>query len=237
MTAVQKTVGQPVRQTWPGVYMGIVTSTSDPLSESRIKMKVPQVTGTAISNWAEPLGLGNAGVPSPGTIVHAMFMGGDINRPVYMSLSSLQEQITSIQSAITALQSGNFSSVTAGTIDVTSDLKIPAGAGTGYLATSDSSGNLSWSDTIPSAISTIESDITSIEASIPDIIVPQSGISSPGINSAPAAGSASGDFTGGALSYITAFASTYNTTLSYVNTLGDAVIAIIDALGEAGIIS
>ena len=37
-----------------GIYRGVVVDTSDPLKLNRLKLKVPQVTGDAVTNWAPP---------------------------------------------------------------------------------------------------------------------------------------------------------------------------------------
>ena len=37
-----------------GIYRGVVVSTDDPLKRNRLKIKVPQVTGDAVTNWAWP---------------------------------------------------------------------------------------------------------------------------------------------------------------------------------------
>jgi hypothetical protein len=79
------TVGQDPTKVWLGIYGAVVYNTDDPLGESRIQMHVPQVMGTAISNWADPMTyLIKDNVPTVGTYVLAQFTGGDINRPVYI---------------------------------------------------------------------------------------------------------------------------------------------------------
>lgn len=41
------------RPRFPGIYSAKVTSVSDPLNKSRVKVLVHQTTGSEISNWAE----------------------------------------------------------------------------------------------------------------------------------------------------------------------------------------
>lgn len=73
---------EPAEQ-WLGVYHAKVTNDSDPLAASRVKLYIPQVLGAAESNWARPLGFIGGVPPVTGTVVYAMFLGGDIARPLY----------------------------------------------------------------------------------------------------------------------------------------------------------
>lgn len=68
---------------WHGTYAAKVVNIQDPLQQKRIKMRIPQVLGTAISNWAPPVFNPNLPVPAVGTLVNAVFIGGDINGPLY----------------------------------------------------------------------------------------------------------------------------------------------------------
>ncbi|MFC9505397.1 phage baseplate assembly protein V [Streptomyces sp. NPDC057002] len=63
-----------------GVYAGIVVSTQDPQSRRRVRLRIPQITGTAVSGWAEPVSFGTV---APGDQVTVAFEGGDANYPVY----------------------------------------------------------------------------------------------------------------------------------------------------------
>lgn len=77
------TAGVRHARVWHGTYFAKVVNISDPLQEKRIKMRIPQVLGTAISNWAPPVFNPNLPVPAVGTLVNAVFQGGDINAPLY----------------------------------------------------------------------------------------------------------------------------------------------------------
>lgn len=68
---------------WHGTYAAKVVNTQDPLQQKRIKMRIPQVLGTAISNWAPPVFNPNLPVPQVGSLINAVFLGGDINWPMY----------------------------------------------------------------------------------------------------------------------------------------------------------
>lgn len=86
-------VGTGPVQTLDGVYAGIVYSTNDPLRQNRIQAQVPQVLGTATSNWAEPVCQpSNSSIPAVGSHVLITFIGGDRNYPAYFP----QAWVTSI---------------------------------------------------------------------------------------------------------------------------------------------
>lgn len=68
---------------WPGIYQGVVHGSADPAGQLRVRLLVPQVLETAVSNWAVPVGATSATAPGAGTSVMVMFLGGDINYPVY----------------------------------------------------------------------------------------------------------------------------------------------------------
>lgn len=42
-----------------GIYRGIVANNNDPLLKNRLKVKVPQVTGSSVTSWASPCHAGN----------------------------------------------------------------------------------------------------------------------------------------------------------------------------------
>ncbi|MFV0135486.1 phage baseplate assembly protein V [Streptomyces sp. HMX87] len=63
-----------------GVYAGLVVATDDPLKRRRVRVRIPQLTGTMVSGWAEPV---SYGIAAPGDKVTVAFEGGDLNYPVY----------------------------------------------------------------------------------------------------------------------------------------------------------
>lgn len=65
-----------------GVYRGVVISTKDPTNKKRVRVKVPQVSGNAELQWAEPANPASP-IPSVNTIVWVMFNGGYINKPIF----------------------------------------------------------------------------------------------------------------------------------------------------------
>lgn len=66
-----------------GVYLGVVINNNDPLIQSRVQVQVPQILGTATSNWAVPLCNFSATSPAVGTSVYVMFIGGNVSFPAY----------------------------------------------------------------------------------------------------------------------------------------------------------
>ncbi|MEU1552135.1 phage baseplate assembly protein V [Streptomyces scabiei] len=62
------------------MYAGIVVATNDPQHRRRVRLRIPQLTGTAVSGWAEPVSFGSV---IPGAQVTVAFEGGDLNRPCY----------------------------------------------------------------------------------------------------------------------------------------------------------
>jgi hypothetical protein len=68
-----------------GIYRAICIDNEDPEGMGRITMQIPQVLGEAITTWADQItGLPN---PDPGTVVWAMFLGGDPNFPLWIGAS------------------------------------------------------------------------------------------------------------------------------------------------------
>ncbi|MEU9050171.1 phage baseplate assembly protein V [Streptomyces sp. NPDC048384] len=63
-----------------GTYSGIVVSTQDPQNRGRVRLRIPQIMGTAVSGWAEAASVGAA---LPGDQVYVSFDGGDRNHPIY----------------------------------------------------------------------------------------------------------------------------------------------------------
>lgn len=84
-TRVSSAVGTAPTPQCFGFYIGSVINTNDPLVKNRVQIRVPQALGTAVSNWAVPLGLSSsAGPVSVGQLVYVSFIGGDRNLPVYI---------------------------------------------------------------------------------------------------------------------------------------------------------
>lgn len=107
------TVGVAPKKMFHGIYLASVVNNNDPLGQGRVTLKVPQVLGTATSNWAVPLGFTLTSVPATGTMVHAYFTGGDVNHPIYIFTGGIQTEISAaVSSAIAALQPGSWIAMT-----------------------------------------------------------------------------------------------------------------------------
>lgn len=72
-----------------GVYRGVVVDNSDPESQNRLRIQVPQILGQAITNWAWgilPAVTGSIFLPEPGAGIWVMFEGGDPNFPLWLGV-------------------------------------------------------------------------------------------------------------------------------------------------------
>lgn len=107
-TRISPTVGVEPGRRWEGVYLGRVSKNRP--QDLWVRCQVPQILGTAETNWAapmldprqgrsyqnwsfevpcscpEPCDLPYPAGPGPnvGTLICVMFLGGNINTPVYM---------------------------------------------------------------------------------------------------------------------------------------------------------
>jgi hypothetical protein len=68
-----------------GVYRGLVVDNKDPQGHRRITLKVPQLTGDFVSDWAWPQenSFSKVQVPEIGEGVWVMFEGGDSSYPIW----------------------------------------------------------------------------------------------------------------------------------------------------------
>jgi hypothetical protein len=71
-----------------GVYKGIVVDNNDLELRKRLTVKVPQVTGDAVTGWAEVC-INGSGVtaPSVNDIVWISYIAGDPNFPVWIGVT------------------------------------------------------------------------------------------------------------------------------------------------------
>jgi hypothetical protein len=146
---IVSTAGTKAVEKFPEIFYAKVTSTADPLNQHRLQLSIPQVLGTAKSNWAAPVGFPpDATIPPVGTVIYAMFVGGDRNHPVYFPRSwkgisveaddswlnvvtgfgadptGSTDSTTAIQAAITA-GPGNTVFFPTGTYLISSELLVP----------------------------------------------------------------------------------------------------------------
>lgn len=152
---VLKTVGLPPAPQWFGVHSAVVYANNDPLSQNRVILQIPQVMGTALSNWADPL-LQNFTLPAVGTYVLACFLGGDINKPAYFptpatAIPAISNSPVQIIVGSTSTQ-GLGIEVTADTgerLAVTGDGTLHWGTGTGATDTTLGRGNIAGQVSTP----------------------------------------------------------------------------------------
>ena len=72
-----------------GVYRGIVADNNDPENLKRLKLKIPQILGPAVTGWAwgiQPAVATSLFIPDPEMGVFVMFEGGDPNFPLWLGV-------------------------------------------------------------------------------------------------------------------------------------------------------
>lgn len=67
------------------IYQAQVISARDPLGLGRAKVVIPQVSGNAVSAWAEPSVRTYGPPPAPGSTVWVSLDTGDAGKPVYFT--------------------------------------------------------------------------------------------------------------------------------------------------------
>lgn len=141
----------PARQ-WFGVYMGRVLRTRT--TDNWVILQVPQILGTAETNWAAPVGYMPTSGPNVGDLAQVQFIGGDINHPVYhlyaqandLVPTALQTQIDTNSTTDTTTAAGLQNQITIAQGDITtaqgdinaliSGTWVPVGLVTGWSARS-----------------------------------------------------------------------------------------------------
>ncbi|MFH9606852.1 phage baseplate assembly protein V [Streptomyces sp. NPDC017448] len=66
-----------------GLRQARVISTADPLNHGRVRLQVPQVSGSAATGWAPPIQSGGR-IPAVGETVWVAYQGGDASYPAYI---------------------------------------------------------------------------------------------------------------------------------------------------------
>lgn len=163
--------GTAAKRMWYGVYTASVVSTQDPLKKSRITLKVPQVLGTSTSNWAVPIGYEPV-IPAVNSIVWAMFLGGDINQPLYL-YASTTNTVTAVPGVLN-VATMNGLTLTDSTLDdgtltgnttISSDTDMPDTDSSGISVTSadmgdSAGGSLDYTTTTGDTVSPVSWDST-----------------------------------------------------------------------------
>lgn len=85
--------GMPTANQYAFIYEGVVTDNVDPKKLGRIKARVPGIADDPDTDWAFPVGNPGAGVsqrgffdvPAIGSEVYVFFLGGDPDKPRFMT--------------------------------------------------------------------------------------------------------------------------------------------------------
>jgi Type VI secretion system/phage-baseplate injector OB domain len=130
--------GTSAKRMWHGIYTASVVSTQDPNKANRVTLKVPQVLGSSTSNWAVPLDSERV-VPSVNTIVYAVFLGGDINHPMYLYTVNTSANTQLTWQPVATLPSGftgslRYRMMSDNTVLVSGTLTIASGASAGTVS-------------------------------------------------------------------------------------------------------
>jgi hypothetical protein len=69
-----------------GIYRGVVQDNKDPQSQRRLRLSIPQTTGSEVTDWAWPVDPSSVSpaVPVIGQGVWVAFIGGDPEYPIWM---------------------------------------------------------------------------------------------------------------------------------------------------------
>jgi hypothetical protein len=69
-----------------GIYRGVVKNNRDPKNQRRLKVSIPQLTGTEITDWIDSVEPANLSVDVPviGQGVWIQFIGGSLNYPIWI---------------------------------------------------------------------------------------------------------------------------------------------------------
>lgn len=72
----------------PGIYRATVVDNVDPEGRSRLRVRVPALTGTSVVGWVWPClpPVAEIVLPGPGSGVWVMFESGDPDYPVWMGV-------------------------------------------------------------------------------------------------------------------------------------------------------
>ena len=76
-----------MNESFPGLYLGIVTDNEDPSGLMRVRVKIPSILGEEHGLWALPcLPPGVLSVPDVDDEVWIAFEAGDIDRPIWIGI-------------------------------------------------------------------------------------------------------------------------------------------------------
>lgn len=146
----------PSPQNFGGLYRGIVHDVKDPLSQNRIRVRVPQLFGQDVSEWAWPLQFATTDLelPTVGQGVWVAFESGDPSFPMWLgtfATKGITSKKVLINNPTTAQLSEEFMVLTNGNLNLVATL----------VAMSQEL------ESLQSQIDSLDTRVTALEAQIP----------------------------------------------------------------------
>lgn len=143
-------------QRYGGLYRAIVHDIRDPLNQNRIRVRVPQVLGQDVSEWAWPIQTATAEyqLPAVGQGIWVAFESGDPGFPIWLGTfftKGITNSKVLINNPTTAQLSEEFMVLSGGNVNLVATL----------VAMSQEL------ESLQSQIDSLEGRVTSLEAQIP----------------------------------------------------------------------
>jgi hypothetical protein len=143
-------------QHYGGLYRGVVHDIRDPLGQNRIKVRVPQLFGQDVTEWAWPVQLSTAELqlPEVGQGVWVAFESGDASFPIWLGTfftKGILPKKVLINNPTTAQLSEEFIELSQGNLNLVTTL----------VAMSQEL------ESLQSQIDSLEGRVSSLEAQIP----------------------------------------------------------------------
>lgn len=144
------------QDSYGGLYRGVVHDVRDPLSQNRIKVRVPQLFGQDVTEWAWPVQLATTELqlPAVGQGVWVAFESGDPSFPIWLGTfftKGIVPKKVLINNPTTAQLSEEFMVLSSGNLNLVATL----------VAMSQEL------ESLQSQIDSLEGRVTSLEAQIP----------------------------------------------------------------------
>lgn len=117
----------PESPQYGGLYRGIVHDVRDPLSQNRIKVRVPQLFGQDVTEWAWPLQLSAAELqlPTVGQGVWVAFESGNPGFPIWLGTfftKGIAQNKVLVNNPTTAQLAEEFISTSSGDLNLVATL-------------------------------------------------------------------------------------------------------------------
>lgn len=146
----------PSSQSFGGLYRGVVHNVRDPLGQNRLRVRVPQLLGQDVAEWAWPLQLATTELelPAVGQGVWIAFESGDPSFPMWLgtfATKGINPKKVLINNPTTAQLSEEFMVLTNGNLNLVATL----------VAMSQEL------ESLQSQIDSLDTRVTALEAQIP----------------------------------------------------------------------